>query len=990
MGRDNFYILLDISITPPEKNAGVIEKAIKKKQAEWSQLRNHPTKGRSAQLYLGLIPEIRKVMADQASRKAEASEARQIIANTEKEKYKSLDEAIGILSSKGHITEKEIAALAKRFSFASDPEIRSRIKAPIVKDKKKKKRKAPLEATIAKKISGALDIVEKSTLYEFLDRSPSSSLKCLLDATREKDAEIRKVSHKDAVITASGELTGHCLNVFKTEDKRAAYDETRARQRLVDLDGAIGMAGVSGVVTPQAYDQLVAKATNLGLGKDDAGEYILEYCKKKKWAVQVPTALSVDKMEPCGVCGVMNPPGLKNCTSCGRALRIDCPKCGKTSPSTVRVCGGCGFFLGDMPNAERLINRARLALADKDLGLAMSLFQKAEIYWPGHPDIDDGKQRIREYERNVARAARELHDAINKRLYYEARMLLSRLGSMEPNHPDLSLKGSVDQRIKVSETWVRKARSARTANEAIDAYSSALSECADCRDAREGLAKSPPDPPASLKAADGHRSISFQWPPSSARGEILYRLVRKAESQPLNSKDGDIVAETAQTVVDDAAAEAGRIYFYAVYAVRGEIASRRGPVAGPVLRTADVRDIQTTPGDARLHITWKAPARASRVEIRIKENGVPTARGDGRKVGASRMDGVDITGLRNDVLHGIRITAIYTGPGGKRIAAPGVVMRATPCSPPSPVMDLSIQKRGKTIVMKWTPPPKGSVVLVRSDHPFPHSPGEIIQAGQTSRLGAPVPVLGRGDAQWAMNVQGVVHILPLVVSGDMAVVGKSGSITSIDDVSNLKGEVNSGRLYLEWQWPQGARRVLVAHGHDAHPSSPEDSSAGGEIVTREIYDRDSAYVIRKPLKRDYCFTVFVMGGEGDGTIYSTGARCLVPNAGIREILYEIKVSKSLFGKIKSARVVLMNHGDSVQMPETVLVKKTGRLPIRRSDGAIICRIKPFHLEEARPALFDISVKELSRNTYAKLYFKEGDNALKYRLMAPGKEKLRLF
>lgn len=62
MNRDNYYLILELSINPPETDSNKIETAIQAKQAAWSRLRNHPTKGRQAQQYLGWLSDIKRVM----------------------------------------------------------------------------------------------------------------------------------------------------------------------------------------------------------------------------------------------------------------------------------------------------------------------------------------------------------------------------------------------------------------------------------------------------------------------------------------------------------------------------------------------------------------------------------------------------------------------------------------------------------------------------------------------------------------------------------------------------------------------------------------------------------------------------------------------------------------------------------------------------------------------------------------------------------------
>ncbi len=127
MDVKNFYFLLELSVDPPENDVKVIKKAIKAKQAEWSKLRNHPTKGTLAKQYIGLIPEIRKVMLDDNLRKKEAKAAIRQLGKKESKKDSRIDWHISILMRKGHISNEEIEKLA-RFHSVDRSRIEERIK----------------------------------------------------------------------------------------------------------------------------------------------------------------------------------------------------------------------------------------------------------------------------------------------------------------------------------------------------------------------------------------------------------------------------------------------------------------------------------------------------------------------------------------------------------------------------------------------------------------------------------------------------------------------------------------------------------------------------------------------------------------------------------------------------------------------------------------------------------------------------------------------
>ncbi|MCP4108217.1 MAG: DUF1566 domain-containing protein [Desulfobacteraceae bacterium] len=126
MERENYYLLLELSVDPPEKNPDVINEAIKNKQTQWSRYRNHPTKSIQAKQYIGLIPEIKKTLTDPDLRDKEAQAAKEILSSKDKEKFSKVDRHIKLLMSKGPLTKTEISGLAKLDNIG-EPEINKRV-----------------------------------------------------------------------------------------------------------------------------------------------------------------------------------------------------------------------------------------------------------------------------------------------------------------------------------------------------------------------------------------------------------------------------------------------------------------------------------------------------------------------------------------------------------------------------------------------------------------------------------------------------------------------------------------------------------------------------------------------------------------------------------------------------------------------------------------------------------------------------------------------
>ncbi|MBF0224970.1 MAG: DUF1566 domain-containing protein [Desulfobacterales bacterium] len=332
MDRDNFYILLELSIDPPENNPTVIVTAIKKKQSEWSRFRNHPTKALQAKQYIGLLPEIKKVMSDAELRAKEARDAKKILAEKEKGKVIELDKHLKITLSKGFITNEEIAQLAKihslpendirdrieqkkqekllemdkqlalkmskgyitedeivrlaKLHIISEEEVRSRVTCPIEKTAKGISSKVkPLDKALEKGISENLRIIGKASLYDFLDMSPSSSIEILQRASKERESEILKVRSKDANITASGILAGHCIAIFKSEETKASYDITIASYHYTELNTVIDVAGMDGKIRSEYLSELIKTGLELGMDEEEAKDYIIDYAKQKGWEI---------------------------------------------------------------------------------------------------------------------------------------------------------------------------------------------------------------------------------------------------------------------------------------------------------------------------------------------------------------------------------------------------------------------------------------------------------------------------------------------------------------------------------------------------------------------------------------------------------------------------------------------------------------------------------------------------------------------------------
>jgi len=308
MTRENFYFLLELPVDPPEESPDVIEKAIKTKQAEWSRNRNHPTKGIQAQTNIGLMPTIREVMFDPTLRRKEAAKAQEISQQRDAQKFAVTDHHVAILGTKGYITEDEINKLAL-FDKVNVDELRKRVKFPNEPAKKRKLRKFKvlsadskdkkktsahtLDKTVEGIINDNLKQLDKASLYDFLDLPANAKLSQLQRRTRQKKSELSEVSKKDASLTASDIIAGHCISVFKNARSRKAYDTSRASAHHAELNSDIDIAGLIGFIRYESFEYLVKTGVQFGMDADQATDHIEEYCLNNNLAVeQAPVQIS--------------------------------------------------------------------------------------------------------------------------------------------------------------------------------------------------------------------------------------------------------------------------------------------------------------------------------------------------------------------------------------------------------------------------------------------------------------------------------------------------------------------------------------------------------------------------------------------------------------------------------------------------------------------------------------------------------------------------
>ncbi len=354
-------------------------------------------------------------LARQLGVDAAAIESR--IESEVKKKFAEIDRYLNVRTTKEYITDEELSGLAKLFRLP-ESEILKRVKCPI---RKKSEIGAegisPLDKTIETVIEENLRIVGKSSLYDFLGLWIGSSLESLQKRTGEIEAEIRRIGQKNVFVTASAILAGHCISIFQSAESRNAYDLSKARARLKELNEDIEVAGMGGTLRPEYMEVLIRRAVGFGVDPDEAAAYIRGFCDRQGWQVE-PVADDApgprkDRRRPMAAAAAL-------------ALAI-------VAAAAFYLARG---FLAEGEYEDLLARSGRQASLEESLDLlGRYRSEHPESKYAGEIDRQIDALRARIVERDYRRADDEAEELVKARRFQEAEKVYAAVLARHPDAP---------------------------------------------------------------------------------------------------------------------------------------------------------------------------------------------------------------------------------------------------------------------------------------------------------------------------------------------------------------------------------------------------------------------------------------------------------------------------------------------------------------------------------------------------------------------------
>lgn len=994
----NFFLLLGLNPDEPW-NQTKFEQAVREKRNEWSkQSQSVGIKALNAKKNLELLPQIQDVMSDPAKRGLQVEAARVERASKDQERLESFNRALAFAEKKGYLEQSEVDKLVTDFKdVLTEKDITSRIKVKVQAAQPQAQKEAQqLEPSLVKDIAVKLQSVNKTDLYDLLEMKQTSSNQLLSEAAEKLYVEMARRQPKTAEVTAMQALAGHAKDIFKTDEKRRRYDESRRLSKLSDLlkelDEVVNRSPkkeLRGGQVPAFLDD----AAKAGFNKVFAFEKLQAHARQRNWFVESPTIeLSIAQIR-CGNCSAMNDHARKFCFNCNRELIIACPDCGKAALSDEIGCANCGFPVGNRYWVSDLLDECRSFLDKRNIEEAEESLRKAGRAWsPRKPDalaqkILQYKTELQQLTQKRTQNATQLQQLINGREFYAARALLATIP------PDAlvnrqSYLQQVDAEIARAQELLRRAQALNASNEQkIDLCMQALRLCSDCKDARDLLSTMPPDPPRNVQARAGGAIVRLSWESSPTRG-VSYKIVRKSRSQPVSVKDGTLLGTVSGPTFDDTQPEYGVPVFYAVFAAFENVLSTQAAILRtPLLLKQDVTSVVVRVDNQAVDISWKVPAYAYNVVVVRKERTRPDSPTDGKPIQLLDSSHLIDRDVQNGVVYFYGIYCQFKDFDGQVVSSDGLFQSATPEVPPAAItaFDMTSTKAasGHDVTLSWQSPAKGQAAALESKQLPSFKVGDTLSMTDIKQYGD-VRVDRQTGLTTTVSRASIRYYTALVIFNGMAYIGATQRFVSIDDVSNLKYQNLGTILRLQWAWPENCQEVMVAYRHDDWPQT-QVVTTNASKVTRAEYEYLGHYDIRGGQNQDYFIVVAALVRQSNELVVGSGARIRARMASKIVVEYEIK-SKGLFGSKK--RLLQIYVRTPGELPTLVMVSRQGRLPLNKAEGVVMHRVEgPLQIE--RETAIELPDRAFPPKTFGKLYLEDDSLYEVVTIHHPNEEKLRL-
>ncbi|MDR2698365.1 MAG: hypothetical protein LBB30_01640 [Candidatus Methanoplasma sp.] len=709
-----------------------------------------------------------------------------------------------------------------------------------------------------------------------------------------------------------------------------------------------------------------------------------EYCVKKKYISNFSSKES--KLTTCLHCGALveSGEGIMCCSLCGKGIKTKCPQCGTNQVSGNKACVKCGFdFQEGLTKAKDLEKKFRIALSYGMIDEAVGCITKIERAYSSYPSIQEMKSELKPLSAKYTELMNTIDLLYKQRRYYALRGAVddAKLDFTKIlNNPDIERKYE-ESAHKIIEADRICERAASSKDNMMMMYVTAIEMCPDHPIAKAKMKEHPPDSPADAVAQVREGKILLKFAVPEERTGMTFCVFRGKESLPAVGDDTAPLAEIPGSVFLDKTMEPGMDIYYSVYSKRWGILSREAASCGPVMVFKEVENASIEPIDGGLRLIYEKPKGCSRVRIWRKEGTSAAGAGEEVEIMHDGETVIDDYGLKGGVKYHYLFVAEYKNKG--RIErSMGSVFSFTTTKFPEPIRDMEIRwnKADGSFTAKWKS--KDRVVLFSS-------PRKVNMYGRMVKLDdlnawmkeiQPMESYENG-MRFFLPDGAVQYIYPMIPAGKVAVRGKDILVANLKPFRDVEKRLSGNDCDVTMTWPNGADSAVLVIKESSVASGPDDLDAERITITRDAYNKDKMVRIPMGSSKKRVVTLYAVYDVSGERMTSRGMSIDLYSGVSNKVRYTMSLEGSSRSESKIVLSLDTDHGVKELPPMVAIAVKEG-IPLKIWDGeSVWSSNRPIPISSGK-AVIVFSTREKPDISKVRLFFVSEDDYNVFRFIHP--------
>jgi len=920
----NYYEVLDLPCDGKSADdIKLIERTLKQWEITKTDALNNETqeaKRRVLQAELAELPNMKKLTSDATLRKTHAEELKNI-------RMKQVDSIIGVMS-KSRTANKSVAkarldkiagligllpaTVAKRYKESG---------YTVVESKPVNTNDFLMEARVLNKIDGDMELIRnhmKSNPYEPLQEIATATnlyeyIAIMEGKTVGEASEYKHMPTDQLNALFNTKMMEHVkttaptmwyksiesqakTQVMKDDKQREKYNNALKLKELQGLLDMLSTVPVSVKLERVFAEECIKEIQGVFSDEDQAIAIYNKYGEMPQDSLYEKENTSIATMCTCHIINyhdTREQAEHAKCVSCGMPLYERCPSCGKMVPAIAEFCS-CGFFMMGKQNFELHRLRFEAAVKAMDFERARDEYDVAKVSDPSNAKLVEMKKKLDELEEIYKKPVEDIKSLLAQKKINAA---LQKINAFKAARPGANVKQYLDQ-ANTELAWAAaeyaKLQRVTSEGQGVELASRIVERVKDYTPALEWLRLHKPKPVRQVVQVGNHDTLScvLQWTDDPDNRFVTYTVVRKEGAKPLNVKDGVVVGEELKSnQLRDEKLVAGKIYAYAVFAVRGDTPSAPA-YSSAVCLMKNIDEVQVNITQNACTLSWKDIPGSRGVHIRRSEDGGATY----ALVNACARGMFTDTRIANGKQYRYAFRTIWDVQG-KAMPSPKDFIRDVKVEQKPPRVDIAINNVGSdgNCEVSWNASGDGALCLVALKNGINVVPDQVYSMDMLNGMGdiivRAVPVRS-GKYAWYAKLGRQFNVAAFRIFGDDTVGGNAVRISTVPALNVDENRTiianNSLQLYIQ-DVPQDVKKLFYLVSVNGTVAS-EKMAVQGNLPGMDIetFRRSGMISVENLPQEKLTVSVMAMYGTGSGAYFSPVTTLSMSNLPKQKLEYWIE------------------------------------------------------------------------------------------------------